>query len=62
MTKRGNKVQTQVHIRRDFSGIHDSYCRCQSCKPPMPGEGGELRYLIGGAILALLLLGVLFYG
>lgn len=55
MTKRGNKVQTQVHIRRDFSGVHDGYCRCQVCKPPMVGEARLGRSMMIGAILGLLL-------
>jgi hypothetical protein len=53
---------TEVIRGRDFTGLHDSYCRCRSCKPPKVGERREARFLVVGAILALIVVGVIFYG
>lgn len=36
---------------------HDTYCRCRTCKPPLPGEAQRQRDK--WAILALIFLGAL---
>lgn len=46
----------------DFSDVHDSYCRCRSCKPPKVGGQREARFLVIGAIVALIVVGVMIYG
>jgi hypothetical protein len=62
MNRGKNMGHTEVIRGRDFTGLHDSYCRCRSCKPPKVGERREARFLVVGAILALIVVGVIFYG
>jgi hypothetical protein len=41
---------------RDFSDLHDGYCRCRGCKPPHPADRtNTLAILIGLALLVLAL-------
>jgi hypothetical protein len=52
-----NMIRT-VKRGQDFSGLHDSYCRCQACKPPYPGQSNRTSMIATVIGLALLVLAI----
>lgn len=43
--------------------LHDAYCRCRVCKPPLVGEHGSKqdRFIIGALGIGLLIFALAIY-
>lgn len=53
---KGDRNMIRTVIRgRDFSGVHDTYCRCRGCKPRHPADASihPAAVIVGLGLLVL---------